>query len=140
MKYTFINQKGKQQTVEIPDAVIAQHKRDLGISTTDAMKLYLFDKGYISNDEAEALTEKAKGAGVKVKGAGEGKRQVKRKEDPFKRAIIDTIYQFMLAGGVDKKLILGKTVGPIEVTNPERVIAFQIGQDKYELTLSKKRQ
>ena len=55
MKYTFINGE-KQQTVEIPDEIIKKHKRTLGCTTSEAINLFLFDEGYIKNDEVTKLT------------------------------------------------------------------------------------
>ena len=67
MKYTFINGE-KQQTVEIPDEVIKKHKRTLGCTTSEAINLFLFDEGYIENDEVTKLTNKAKANGAGKEG------------------------------------------------------------------------
>lgn len=140
MKYTFIDEDGNSKSVNIDDKELSQLKASIGGTTKEAIDLWLFDHDYVSNAEVDALTEKAKanktGAAV---GTKKGRKAPKRKEDPTKRAIIDALYSFILQGGVDDKLMFDKSIAPIEVTNPERVIAFSIGNDNYELTLSKKR-
>ena len=133
MKYTFVTE-GTEKTVEIDDAWIAKQRTNLRISTKEAIMMWLSDEGYISDPTVEELTQKAKGDGVKAK-----RKAPKRKEDPAKRAIINGVYQFLLGGGIDDKLMFGRTVAPIEIENPERVINFSIGNDDYSLTLSKKR-
>lgn len=140
MKYTFINENKKEQTINIPDEFIRKNRAALGISTQEAILLYLSDEGYITNEVVEALTQKAKEGKVGVRGAANKKRKAPvRKEDPTKRAIIDSIYQFIMSGEIDKKLMFDREIAPVEITNPERIISFSIGKDKYELTLSKKR-
>ena len=134
MKYTFINGE-KQQTVEIPDEIIKKHKRTLGCTTSEAINLFLFDEGYIKNDEVTKLTNKAKenGAGkVKI-----GRKSPSRKPDEVKRTLIQSFYQYLMSGQVSNAL--GANIQEVEVTNQERVIAFAIGEDNYEITLSKKR-
>lgn len=134
MKYTFVTE-GTEKTVNIDDAWIAKQRTNLRISTKEAIMMWLSDEGYISDPTVEELTQKAKGDGIK---AGTRKRP-KRKEDPAKRAIINGIYHFLMSGGIDDKLMFDRTVAPIEIENPERVITFSIGNDDYSLTLSKKR-
>lgn len=138
MRYTF-DDNGTERTVTIPDEWLQRNKKAYSLSTKEAILMYLSDEGYISNDVVEELTEKAKGMRG---GTGERKprKAPKRKEDPIKRALIEGLYQYLLSGAVDDKLMFGRTISPIEITNPERIIAFSIGNDKYELTLSKKRQ
>lgn len=132
MKYTFINGE-KQQTVEIPDEIIKKHKRTLGCTTSEAINLFLFDEGYIKNDEVTKLTNKSKvnGAG-KVK-IGRKRKSPSRKPDEVKRTLIQSFYQYLMSDA------LGVSIQEVEITNQERVIAFAIGEDNYEITLSKKR-
>lgn len=133
MKYTFINDDKRQQTVEIPDEVIKKHKRSLGCTTSEAINLFLFDEGYIENSEVTELTNKAKvnGSGVKV---GCKHKSPSRKPDKAKRALIQSFYQYLTSGQVS---VSG--VQKVEITNQERIISFAIGNDNYEITLSKKR-
>ena len=60
-----------------------------------------------------------------------------RKPDEVKRTLIQSFYQYLMSGQVSDAL--GVSVQEVEVTNQERVIAFAIGEDNYEITLSKKR-
>lgn len=131
MKYTFINQKGEQQTVVIPEEVITKHKRSLGCNTKEAIELFLFDEGYIDNAEVDKLTDKASQNKYQMRAKGDGKRKApSRKPDEIKRGLIDNLHKHLL--DLDH-------IDNVEVTNPERIIAFTIGDDNYELTLSKKR-
>ena len=132
MKYTFIKEDGKQQTVVIPEEVISKHKKDLGCTTKQAIELFLFDEGYIDNAEAAELTEKAKSGKFRIQNKGNRKAPT-RKPDETKRSLIAFIFTD-LAGDP-----AGLGVENVEITNPERIIAFSIGDDNYELTLSKKR-
>ena len=135
MKYTFITAEGKEQTVSIPEEVLMQHRK-AGLSMREAIDLFLSDEGYITNPVVEELTAKAKANGVN--GAGKtssGKRKPPtRKPDETKRALI-VLLEDALKDNADGPL----RIANIEVTNIERIIAFTIGDDKYELTLSKKR-
>lgn len=132
MKYTFINGE-KQQTVEIPDEIIKKHKRTLGCTTSEAINLFLFDEGYIKNDEVTKLTNKAKANGADKVKIGCKRKSPSRKPDEVKRTLIQSFYQYLMSDA------LGVSVQEVEVTNQERVIAFTIGEDNYEITLSKKR-
>lgn len=132
MKYTFINGE-KQQTVEIPDEIIKKHKRTLGCTTSEAINLFLFDEGYIKNEEVTKLTNKAKANGAGKVKIGCKRKSPSRKPDEVKRTLIQSFYQYLMSDA------LGVSVQEVEVTNQERVIAFAIGEDNYEITLSKKR-
>lgn len=140
MKYTFIDEDGNSKSVNIDDKELSKLKASIGGTTKEAIDLWLFDHDYVSNAEVDMLTEKAKvnktGAAV---GTKKGRNAPKRKEDPTKRAIISSLYDFIMRGEIDKNLMFDKAIAPVEITNPERVIAFSIGNDNYELTLSKKR-
>lgn len=135
MKYTFINEKGAEQTVNVPDDYIKINKHNLGLTTRDAIMMYLSDEGYISNDVVDELTAKAKENGVST-GARSGKtrKAPTRKPDYIKRALVE-ILQNALVDDQDPDF----NIENVEVTNIERMIAFTIGNDKYEVTLSKKR-
>ena len=136
MKYTFIN-GDKQQTVEIPDEVIKKHKRSLGCTTSEAINLFPFDEGYIDNDEVTKLTNKAKANGAAKVKIGCKRKSPSRKPDEVKRTLIQSFYQYLVNGQVSDAL--GVEVQEVEVVNQERIITFAIGDDNYEITLSKKR-
>lgn len=127
MKYTFADKDGKQRTVNIPDDDIRRAKSAYGLSNKEAIDMWLVDEGYLENPVVEELNAKAK-----ANGAGNIKksRKVNRKEDPVKRALIVSLFDFItLYDGVEVSQII----------NPERIVSFTIGDDTYEITLSKKR-
>ena len=127
MKYTFADKDGKQRTVNIPDEDIKRSKSAFGLSNKEAIDMWLVDEGYLSDPVVEELNAKAKANGV---GAGTKKRTVRRKEDPVKRALIASLFDCIQEyAGVE-----GATV-----RNLERIISFTLGDDTYEITLSKKR-
>lgn len=142
MKYTFTADNGKEKTVSIPDDYIRTNKKNLGLTTKEAIELWLFDNDYIENAEADALTQAAlasKGT-TRVGGAASaGKRKAPvRKPDYTKRTLISEIKNSL------EGLVLDAESGSIEVSNIsipniERVVRFELGDDTYELTLSKKR-
>ena len=131
MKYTFTDEQGKQQTVEIPEEIIRKHKRDLGLTTNGAIKLFLSDEGYISNTTVEELTAKATATSAKTRKP--------RKPDYTKRAIIQEVVEALKGLGIKTEDGIKIVADSVEATNIERIVAFTIGCDKYELTLSKKR-
>ena len=59
----------------------------------------------------------------------ETKTERKRKENPTKAGVITEIAKFLAENGYEM----------VNVTNPERQIAFKIGENDYELTLVQKR-
>lgn len=127
MKYTFVNAAGKQQTVNIPDDYIKTNRAALGISNKEAIEMYLSDEGYIENAIVAELTDKAKGTGVKTKGA---RKAPARKPDETKRALIASLFEMI------QDL---EQVENAAVRNPERIISFSLGDDNYEVILQKKR-
>lgn len=126
MKYTFTDKDGKQRTVNIPEEDIRRSKSAFGLSNKEAIDMWLVDEGYLTNPVVEELNAKA--ANSKV--SAPRKRSAKRKEDPTKRAVIASLFDYIqeYAGVVDAT-----------VRNPERIISFSLGGDTYEITLSKKR-
>lgn len=131
MKYTFIDEKDQQKTVNIPDDYIKTNCRNLGISTKEAIYMYLSDEGYIENDVIEDLTNKAKVNGVnssKVKSST--RRKSNRKPDVVKRQLIAALAEFIQEQ---------EGVTDCEIVNVERIVAFSFADDRYELVLQKKR-
>lgn len=128
MKYTFADKDGKQRTVNIPDDDIKRAKSAYGLSNKEAIDMWLVDEGYLTDPVVEELNAKAKANGVK---GGSKKRTVRRKEDPIKREIIASLFDYIQGNfkGFDNVI----------VRNPERIISFSLGDDTYEITLSKKR-
>lgn len=134
LKHTFIAADGKAKTVNIPDEVLAQGRKER-LSVSETIERYLSDEGYVVNDTVAELTDKAKAAGVN--GAGRQSADNKKPRKAPQRKLDET--KRMLVRALENCL---STLGPcenVEITNVERMIAFSIGNDKYEVTLSKKR-
>lgn len=127
MKYTFTDKDGKQRTVNIPEEDIRRSKSAFGLSNKEAIDMWLVDEGYLTNPVVEELNAKASANKV----SAPRKRSVKRKEDPIKREIIASLFDYMQNNF--------KGFNNIIVRNPERIISFTLGNDTYEITLSKKR-
>ena len=135
MKYTFTTAEGSEKTVNIGEDVLAQGKRE-GLSMRETIDRFLSDEGYIVDPTVAELTSKAKSNGVNNAGkTSSGKRKPPtRKPDETKRMLIQ-----LLKNALDETPVNEFSIKNIEVTNIERIIAFSIGDDNYELTLSKKR-
>jgi len=131
MKHT-IEHNGKQKVVNIPDEYLTHARSVLKLSLREAVDMWLCDNDYMVNEEQQKLTNKAQAAGVNLRAVAEKKprKAPVRKPDDIKRSLIAALHEFI--GGQDG-------ITNAEVTNIERVIAFSIGEDQYELTLSKKR-
>lgn len=120
------------KNISIPDVFIEKQMKTLGLTRQEAVDLFLSDEGVIANEQVQEMTEKAKAAHVGPKATGERKERKPpvRKPDEVKRAVIQALFEFVVAqDGVENAT----------VTNIERVIAFDLGEDKFELTLTKKR-
>lgn len=142
MKYTFTADNGKEKTVSIPDDYIRTNKKNLGLTTKEAIELWLFDNDYIENAEADALTQKAKSTNIRGGAASAGKRKAPvRKPDYTKRTLISEIKNSLegLVLDVEGAGSGSTEVSNISIPNLERVVRFELGDDTYELTLSKKR-
>lgn len=138
MRYTFTTAEGAEKTVNISEKVLAQGKRE-GLNVRETIERFLSDEGYIVDPTVAALTTKAKANGVNNAGkTSSGKRKAPtRKPDEVKRALIRELNEFLSSlGNGDGELNM---LHDVEVTNIERMIAFAIGDDRFELTLSKKR-
>ena len=131
MKYTFVTEEGQEKTVTIKDEVLAQGKRE-GLTMRETIDRFLSDEGYIVDPTVAELTNKAKANGINNAGkTSSGKRKAPtRKPDQVKRDLIQSLY-----GHIDNY----GAVKNCRVINIERIIAFSIGDDNYEITLSKKR-
>ena len=132
MKYTFMTAEGVEKTVNIKDEVLAQGKRE-GLSMRETIDRFLSDEGYIVDPTVAELTNKAKANGINNAGkTSSGKRKAPtRKPDMVKRMLIEGLSKYMSEAYAE--------VSNVRVTNIERIIAFSIGDDNYEITLSKKR-
>ena len=117
------------------DMLIEKNMRALGISYEEAAALVdddlAIDKGQRldwepSVEEEKAMRKATKVVGERKKSSTPTKRE--RKEDVVKQEVIAAIAD-MLAAHAEN----------IEITNKERIISFTIGEDKYEVILTKKR-
>ena len=97
------------RSIDIPDEDIALLRRTLNLNTTQAIALWLSDHDI--DDSAAAAPKKS------LTDAKEEKQQ-----------IMSWIYDLIANFSDDA-----------ELRNPERVLFFSLGQNKYELTLTKKR-
>lgn len=138
MKYTFTTDKGIEKTVEISDDYIRVNKCNLGLTTNEAIHLWLYDNGYESNEEAEKLTAQANT--MRVSNSTKKRKAPSRKPDYIKRTLIAEVKAALIdlsVINVENNSVIN--VENVAVTNLERTISFSIGEDIYEITLSKKR-
>ena len=127
MKYTLPKSYANAGTqVNIPEATLKQYRAELG-STKAAVDRWLYENGYMEKVEYDAMTAE--------KPVQPRKREFKI--DNEKAEIINFIYD--RCGeyeDTDGNAILNN----IEIINPNRTITFSIGNNKYELTLVRKKQ
>jgi hypothetical protein len=123
--------KVDNKNVNIPDQVIDLGMKE-GLTRQEAVDRYLSDEGIAVDPTVIALTEKAKAAGTGAKNTADKpkRKPPERKPDEIKRALIDIL-----------AIYLGTTadIENLEVTNVERMIAFEVKGEKFEITLTKKR-
>lgn len=123
MKYNF---KGK--VLNIPDAEIEKNMKVLEISRDEAIEMWLDDNDYIENEEAEALTEKAKVI-KRYETSDKPRKKVtkERKVDEEKKHLINILIT-----------ALGDEVRNISVKN-EAEISFLCNENSYTIKLVKHR-
>ncbi len=80
-------------------------------------------------EEEKAMRKATKVVGERKKSTASVKRE--RKEDEVKQALITLLAAALGDGDLE--------VANIEITNKERMIAFSIGEDNFEVMLTKKR-
>ena len=127
MKYTLpksYTNAGLQ--VEIPDMVLKQYRSELG-STKAAVDKWLYENGHMEKVEYEATVEKA-----------QANKPVKRefKVDQEKSEIINFLYERLREYEDTDGMPI---VSNIEITNVNRMIAFSLGNNNYEVTLIRKK-
>lgn len=134
MKHTFITAAGREKTINIPDDVLVQGRKER-LTVKETIERYLSDEGYVVDETVAELTAKAKANGMNTAGRASGEKKPRkapvRKPDEKKRMLIAGMAKYIAEAYAE--------VENVEVTNIERMIAFNIGDDKYEITLSKKR-
>ena len=102
----------------------------LGCSIEDAIQILQDDKAINSGKRMEFdLSPEDEKEAKKWGNSTEKKKTVrKRAENPTKRNIIQEMFA-----------VLEDLADKAEISNPERIISFEIGDDKYEIILQMKR-
>lgn len=131
MKYDF---NGKN--INIPDEFIEKNMANLGMTKEEVIEMYLSDEGYVEVEEIAELTAKAKEAGpIRNQGDKTKRKAPVRKPDMVKREIVQYLYDILHDYNGDRAF----DPQGVNITNIERMIAFTVDDDNYELTLTKKR-
>lgn len=152
MKYSFIDEVSqKSRSINIPEEYIARTRKSLGCSQKEACELYLSDEGYVTNETVRELTEKANAAGCNSAGrqpSVKARKPPERRPNYDKRWIINYITEALLSAEYneedptycdgDKKIGLPRP-SDVEVVNRERIISFSLGDNDFEIMLTKKR-
>lgn len=119
--------------IKIPDDEIKRSMEFLGLSKSEAIKMYLEDEGYLDNPYVDELTAKAKEAKISHDAKSEKPRKNagkprERKPDEEKEKLIDILANALVAEGIEAK-----------VTNKSKIIEFSIEDRHYKLDLIKNR-
>lgn len=126
MKYTF-----NKKTLIIPDNEIDNYVNKLGISIQEAIEMWLDDNDYLDNEEAEALTQKAKDNKITAtihQASGAAKDKKKPREDGEKEMIVQKIFE-----------CIQTIVKDVQITNKTKVVEFNLNGNHYKLDLIKQR-
>lgn len=130
--YTLPNGK----IAQVPNSAIEQNMRILKCSKDEAIELWLFDNDKIDNEEAEALTQKAKDNRItatihKAKAEYKPKTQRERvvKADPTKEGIIQAIAE----------LLPSLNAKDVNIEKKGKLITFKIGADTFKVDLIRQR-
>lgn len=118
---------------------IKRNMKLLDIPEDEAIQLVMDDKAIDKGEKLFELSAEQKKVAKKYSGTGTKKRTVykfdtakKKKENPVKQQIISEIFRFLS----ENTEIYAENA---QIVNPERQIAFKIGENDYELTLVQKR-
>lgn len=134
--------------IRVPMDFIQRNMRALGLTEAQAIELYLSDEGYIIDPTVQELTEKAAKAGVGPRGAGKLRQRKAPTRKPVyaKRAVINLLADALNAVGDlsviqedgEQEFCAGQP-RDVKIVNQERIISFALGEDNYEIMLTKKR-
>ena len=135
MRYT-VDVKGRQKTINIPDATIKEYEKCFELSTEDAIKMYLEEEGYLNNAELDELEEKAEKNKVSVRGEAKSKTERKKTSKPkvvkvsdTKKELFSKISQF-----------LTDTFGEnAEILKENKLIQVKIGEDMFKIDIIQQR-
>ena len=128
MKYTLpksYTNAGLQ--VNIPEDVLKQYRSEMG-STKAAVDRWLYENGYMAKNEYEAVSE------ASARSRKPAKREFKVDEE--KSEIITFLHEQLMMYKAEADLPL---LSNVEVVNCNRLIAFSLGENNYELTLARKK-
>ena len=129
MKY-ILNEK----EINIPDDELDNLVDKLELTIEEAIQVWLEDEGYETNEEVEALTKKAKDNKITatIHGARaeapKAKREVVRKENPTKEAIIQILAKALREEGI-----------AAQITNIGKIIEFETDGKRFKLDLIQRR-
>ena len=135
MRYT-VDVKGRQKTINIPEATIKEYEKCFELSTEDAIKMYLEEEGYLDNAELDELEEKAEKNKVSVRGEAKSKTERKKTSKPkvvkvsdTKKELFSKISQF-----------LSETFGEnAEILKENKLIQVKIGEDMFKIDIIQQR-
>ena len=135
MRYT-VDVKGRQKTINIPEATIKEYEKCFELSTEEAIKMYLEEEGYLDNAELDELEEKAEKNKVSVRGEAKSKTERKKTSKPkvvkvsdTKKELFSKISQF-----------LTDTFGEnAEILKENKLIQVKIGEDMFKIDIIQQR-
>ena len=135
MRYT-VDVKGRQKTINIPEATIKEYEKCFELSTDEAIKMYLEEEGYLDNAELDELEEKAEKNKVSVRGESKLKTERKKASKPkvvkvsdTKKELFSKISQF-----------LTDTFGEnAEILKENKLIQVKIGEDMFKIDIIQQR-
>lgn len=123
------------KVVNIPNAEISK-LMSVCKTRAEAVELWLFDHEYIENDEADALTAKAKDNRITAtihQAKAEYKQKTQRervvKEDKVKEAIIQAVAD----------LLPSLEATNVVIEKKGKLITFEVGEDKFKFDLIRQR-
>lgn len=120
------------KTIHIPDEEITKNMAILDLTQEEAIQMWLEDNDFSTNEEVEALTEKAKvnkiSRGAKSIKENTPKKTRERKPDIEKEDIIHKLADFLTVEGYS-----------VTITNKSKIIEFEIGETHYKLDLIRQR-
>ena len=135
MRYT-VDVKGRQKTINIPDATIKEYEKCFELSTEDAIKMYLEEEGYLDNAELDELEEKAEKNKVSVRGEAKSKTERKKISKPKVVKVSDTKKE--LFSKISQFLI--DTFGEnAEILKENKLIQVKIGEDMFKIDIIQQR-
>ena len=124
------------KVVQVPNAEVSKLQAQLKITRAKAVDLWLFDHGYIKNEEEQALTAKAKENRITAT-IHEAKAEVKQKtqrervvkEDKVKEGIIQAIAD----------LLPSLDATDVNIEKKGKLITFKVGADVFKVDLIRQR-